>query len=89
MDKIGDLVMKRLDDHRLGEEALAASVVRGANSVSEGIFDAIRYKNGVLTVTVPSSSHASEAQLRLAGLKPRIRERISPHPLTRVIIRVV
>lgn len=89
MDKIGDLVLKRLDDHKLGEEALAASILRGVNDLSGGLFDAIRYKNGVLTLTVPSSSHASEVQLRLAELKSRIIERISPHPLTRVIIRIV
>lgn len=77
-----------MSEHRLGPEHVASVVCHNANLIADGAFTATRYKNGVLTVTVPSSSHASEVQAGLVGIRHRIRERVSPHPVTRILIRV-
>ncbi len=87
MDKLDSLLQNRMQDHHLGSEALASVVCHNINALSDGLFTATRYKSGVLTLTVPSSSHAAEVQNRLPYWKKRFLERISPHPITRIYIR--
>ncbi len=87
MDQLKSLLQKRMQEHHLGDEAKAATVCHNINQLSDGAFTAIRYKNGVLTLSVPSSSHASELQARLAYWRERIKERIAPNPITRIYIR--
>jgi len=88
MDELKEILQKRMADHRLGSEALAATVCYGVDSLAAGAFTAKRYKNGVLTISVTSSSAAADIQANILALKKRIAERVSPHPINRIIIRV-
>ena len=87
MEKLDSLLQDRMKDHQLGAEALASVVCHNINALSDGNFTATRYKNGVLTLTVPSSSHAAELQNRLPYWRMRFTERVSPHPISRIYIR--
>ena len=87
MDKIDFVLQKRMEDHHLGKEAIAATVCYNINSLSDGSFTASRYKNGSLTLTVASSSQASDLQSKLSFLRKRFAERVAPHPIDRIYIR--
>ncbi|MFA6082472.1 MAG: hypothetical protein WC773_03625 [Patescibacteria group bacterium] len=87
MDDIKELLLKRMNQHHLGSEAIASQVCYSINQIAEGRFEAIRYKNGVLTVTVPSSSAASDLQGGMSALKIRLSQRVSPNRIIRIIIK--
>jgi len=87
MDQLKALLQKRMEEHHLGSDALAATVCHNVNQLSDGSFTATRYKNGVLTLTVPSSSHAAELQARLPYWRGRVAERIAPNEIKRLYIR--
>lgn len=88
MDELKNLLAGRMADHKLGEEAVASLVCHNANLISDGKYIANRYKNGVLTVIVPNSAQANNLQLELWQLKKRISERVNPHPINRIVIKV-
>ncbi len=88
MDKLENLLLDRMTDHKLGSEALAATICRNINELSDGAFTATKYKNGSLTLVVASSSQAADLQAKLSYLRQRFSERISPQPINRVHIRI-
>ncbi|GEM_PF-6875144 len=87
MDHLKDVLQKRMSEHHLGSEALAATVCYNINQLAEGRFTASRYKNGVLTLTVASSSAAADLQAELSVLRQRFSERVAPNPINRIYVR--
>lgn len=82
MQKLTDLIGKRLNQHKLGESAKAAEVIFAANQLIQGYFDvepseieAIQLKNGVLLVRVASAVWNQEfwgyQEFLLADLRER------------------
>jgi hypothetical protein len=88
MDELKNLLAKRMADHKLGDEAVASLVCHNANLIADGKYVANRYKNGTLTVVVPNSAQANNLQLELWQIKKRVAERVSPHPVNKIVIKV-
>jgi len=92
MDKIGSLVSKRLNQHKLGEAARASMVLNKANIFlqnkfpnAEGEVSAYRLKNGILFIGVMSSVWSQE----LWGYKERLIEEIHNEYGKNSVIKVV
>lgn len=94
MDKIGDIIGKRLNQHRLGESARAALILKGVNSFlqnrlrcSESEVNAFRVKDGTLYIGTYGAAWSQEVFLRQEELVSQVRREYGPKSVLRVIIK--
>jgi len=92
MEQLGDLIGKRLNQHKLGEAARASMVLNKANIFlqnkfpnAEGEVNAFRLKNGTLFIGVMSSVWSQE----LWGYKEKLIEEIHNEYGKNSVIKVV
>jgi len=92
MDKIGDLIGRRLNQHKLGESAKASLVVSKANDFlwkklpdSEEEVRAFRLKDGVLYIGTVGAVWSQEVH----GLKEKLMDEIHHEHGKNSVLRVV
>ena len=92
MDKIGDLIGKRLNQHNLGEAARASLVVNKANAFlwnkfpdSEDEVMAFRLKDGVLYIGTAGAAWSQE----IHGLREKLMDDIHQEYGKNSVIKVV
>lgn len=94
MDKIGDLVSKRLNQHKLGESARASLVVNRANQFlqkkfpdSENEVNAFRLKDGVLYVGTAGSVWSQEVWAEQENLLAELRKEYGQKSVIKILIK--
>lgn len=94
MDKIGNIIGKRLNQHKLGESARASQVLLKANHLlreklqcEEEEVRAFRLKDGVLYVGTAGSAWSQEVFHRQADLLREIREEHGPKSVLKIVIK--
>jgi len=94
MDKIGDIVGKRLNQYKLGESARAAQIVMRANELFQGQLGcseeevrAFRLKDGVLYVGTVGSVWSQEVFQRQTGVMDEIRREHGSKSVLRIVIK--
>ncbi len=96
MDKIGNLVNKRLNQHHLGESARASAVVHRANSLitqklndAEEDVRAFRLKDGVLWINTTSAVWSQEVWGIQENLKDDIQKEFGKTVVSRIVIKTI
>ena len=94
MDKIGDIIGKRLNQHRLGESARASQIIGRANrflqkslECGEDEVRVFRFKDGVLYVGTVGSAWSQEVFHRQAELMKEIREEYGQKSVLKIVIK--
>jgi len=94
MDKIGDIIGKRLNQHKLGESARASAVLHKANAFLQGKLqcsddevNAFRLKDGVLYIGTAGSAWSQEVFHRQEELKNEVRGELGQKAILRVVIK--
>lgn len=72
MKKIENILKKRLRHFGLEQIALSSLVCQRADEVSQGQFQAISFKKGILTLGVQNSSAACQLQLQQKEILQKI-----------------
>jgi len=94
MDQLGDLITKRLNQHKLGESASAARVIHHANLFlrrrfpdSEEEVRALRLKDGILTVGVSGAVWNQELWACQAEMLSEIGKECGPKAAIKISIK--
>ena len=94
MDKIGDLIGKRLNQHNLGESARAAMVVAKANCFlrekfpeSEDDFRAFRLKDGILYIGAHGAVWSQELSGHRGELMRAIHDEYGQKSVLKIVIK--
>lgn len=94
MDKIGVIITKRLNQHKLGESARASEIVHLANRLlneklkcDDAEVKAFRLKDGVLYVGTVGSAWSQEVFHQQEGLMEEIRKLHGPKSVIRIVIK--
>lgn len=96
MDKLGDIVGKRLNQHKLGGDARASLVLHQADSMMQEKFNceptelkALRLKDGVLTIGSVSSVWSQELWSFQDELKRSIRLEHGQKSVSKILIKAL
>ena len=94
MDSIGNIIGKRLNQHKLGESARASQIIVGANrflhrrlECEEDEVRAFRLKDGVLYVGTVGSVWSQEVFHRQAELMKEIRREHGEKAVLKIVIK--
>jgi len=94
MDKIGDIIGKRLNQHNLGESARAATVLHQANAFlqaklqcTETEVHAFRIKDGVLYIGTAGAAWSQEVFLRQEELMDEVRGELGQKVIVRIVLK--
>ena len=94
MDRIGTIITKRLNQHKLGESAKASEILLKANDClqkklqcSDDEVRAFRLKDGVLYVGTVGSAWSQEVFHQQQGLMKEIRKEHGQKSVLRIVIK--
>lgn len=94
MDKIGDIIGKRMNQHNLGESARASAVIHKANVFLQGRLqctedevNVFRLKDGVLYVGTVGSVWSQEVFHRQEELMEEMQKEHGPKTVLKVVIK--
>jgi len=94
MDKLGEIINKRLNQHKLGDTARASEILHNANKslqnrlqCSDDEVRAFRLKDGILYVGTVGSAWSQEVFHQQEGLMKEIREEHGPKSVLRIVIK--
>lgn len=94
MDKIGIIVNKRLNQHKLGDTARASEILHKANEslqkklqCSDDEVRAFRLKDGILYIGTVGSVWSQEVFHQKEGLMEEIRKQHGPKSVIRIVIK--
>lgn len=94
MDKIGDIIGKRLNQHHLGESARAAQVILRANEFlkkslqcDDSEVRAFRLKEGILYIGTVGSAWSQEVFHQQKHLMKEIREEYGAKSILKIVIK--
>ncbi len=94
MDKLGEIINKRLNQHKLGDAARASEIVHHANvslqkrlQCSDDEVRAFRLKDGILYVGTAGSAWGQEVFYQQEGLMEEIRKQHGSKSVIRIVIK--
>ena len=94
MDKIGDIIGRRMNQHNLGESVRASAVIHKANTFLQGRLqctedevNAFRLKDGVLYIGTVGSVWSQEVFHHQEELKEEMQKEHGPKAVLRVVIK--
>lgn len=94
MDKLGTIIAKRLNQHKLGDTAKAAEILYKANvslqkrlQCSDDEVRAFRLKDGVLYIGTVGSAWGQEVFYQQEGLMEEIRKDHGQKSVLRIVIK--
>lgn len=94
MDKLGDIIGKRLNQHKLGDAARASEIVYHANvslhkrlNCTDDDVRAFRLKDGVLYVGTIGSAWSQEVFHQQEGLLEEIQKQHGPKSIVKIVIK--
>jgi len=94
MDKIGIIISKRLNQHRLGDTAKASEILYKANEslqkklqCSDDEVRAFRLKDGILYIGTTGSAWSQEVFYQQERLMEEIRKDHGPKSVIRIVIK--
>ena len=94
MDKIGLIIEKRMNQHKLGESARAGQIILQANKLlhqklecEDAEVRAFRFKEGVLYVGTVGSAWSQEVFHQQANLMKEIRAKHGQKSISKIVIK--
>lgn len=94
MDKLSDLLGRRLNQHRLGDSARAAAILSAANKLLQAKLEcqddevrAFRLDQGVLYVGTSNSVWGQEVWARQEELMAEIHQEYGKNSLSKIVIK--
>lgn len=88
MDDIRQSLKKAISHYGLSRQAEAASICSLAESVSDGQWRAVSYKNGKLKILVDSNEQAYLIKLKSAQIISQINKKIGKEMIEKLIFKV-
>lgn len=75
--------------HGLGRELHAARIVGVANQLAAGRYQALTFRAGCLTVSVPTHAARYRIQTKLVGILHEINTELGSELITKIVVRIV
>ena len=86
MQKIDKILQQSMNKRGIGKEALSAQICYYADELSENLYKTISYQNGVLKVSVLSSSQAADFDIRREEFIDKINQKIGKNMIRSIRI---
>ncbi len=94
MDKLSEIIRKRLNQHKLGDTARASEILYNANKslqsrlqCSDDEVRAFRLKDGILYIGTVGSAWGQEVFYQQEGLMEEIRKQHGPKSVIKIVIK--
>ena len=87
MDHINASLKIRLNQKSLATTATAAYVCHAANELSSGRYQAVSFKDGMLTLAAPSSAAAQDLKYQTEELLTQINNKLNASQIKSIRIR--
>ena len=88
MKKISDFISRSPKYKSLQKPLEAANVCGGARECSEGRFEVISFKAGLLTLGVESSAQAADLQMQSAQIIAEINEKLGREAIEKIRFKI-
>lgn len=75
--------------HGLGRELHAARIVGVANQLAAGRYQALTFRGGRLTISVPTHAQRYRIQTKLAAIAKEVNTELGGELITKVVVRIV
>lgn len=89
LEPINKILNARANKYGLKNVADAARICFEAKAVSDGEFEPISFRNGILTISVANNILASKIQMKSSSIIKKINQKVGGEKIKRVKFRIL
>lgn len=87
-ESVGDILARRLKHYGLGRAAQAAHVCGVARKLSEGEFEPVSFRNGILKIRVDSNVRAHLLRLKQGKIISAVNDELGRKWVERIVFKI-